>query len=504
MGQARGLGGQDWSHWWIEDDGMTETAAIAKPPYRVPSMAEVAEVRGTNGLRVASTFSGCGGSCLGFEMAGFDVVYASEFIPEARETYAANHPGVPIDGRDIREVQPEEILAAAGVGVGELDVFEGSPPCAAFSTAGARSKKWGTSSSYSSTAQRSDDLFFEYARLLQGIQPRAFVAENVSGLVKGVAKGYFKEIIARLRDCGYVVGAQVLDAQWLGVPQQRQRVIFMGVREDLGKLPAFPTPLPYRYTLRDALGLEGTFISARETRRDGDAERDFADEPAGTVAARGVVTHDYGVAVKAVHFDTSGNAYGGVPLDVTDRPSPSIGVGVNAVNSHHYQVMQERYMPGGKHAGPRDWPVDRPAPTVSSEGIGNGFAHQTAVITDDGQILDPETGARIDLVGTAIMAEWEKTRPGESSDRFFNLSRSDDDKPSPCVTQAAGGRGTAGVAHSTQARKFTLGELRRICAFPDDFVLTGTYAQRWERLGRAVPPLMMRAVAEVLRDQVLL
>jgi DNA (cytosine-5)-methyltransferase 1 len=59
------------------------------------------------------------------------------------------------------------------------------------------------------------------------------------------------------------------------------------------------------------------------------------------------------------------------------------------------------------------------------------------------------------------------------------------------------------VTHPTERRKFTIAELRRICGFPDDFVLTGTYAQQWERLGRAVPPPMMRAVADTLRDEIL-
>jgi len=96
-------------------------------------------------------------------------------------------------------------------------------------------------------------LFFEFIRLLDGLKPRVFVAENVSGLVKGVAKGVFLEILAKLKACGYRVGVKVLDAQWLGVPQARQRTIFIGVREDLGKPPVFPKPLPYRYTMREAL-----------------------------------------------------------------------------------------------------------------------------------------------------------------------------------------------------------------------------------------------------------
>src|SRR5207249_1070705 len=144
-------------------------------------------------------------------------------------------------------------LAALGKKAGEIDVLEGSPPCASFSTAGKREKGWGKIKAYSDTRQRTDDLFFEFARLLEGLQPRVFVAENVSGLVKGTAKGFFLRILAALKACGYSVRARVLDAQWLGVPQARQRLIFIGVRADLGTEPIFPKPLPYRYSVREAL-----------------------------------------------------------------------------------------------------------------------------------------------------------------------------------------------------------------------------------------------------------
>jgi site-specific DNA-cytosine methylase len=215
-------------------------------------MAEIAAVP-WNGFRAVSTFSGCGGSCLGYRMAGFRVLWASEFIPAAQETYQANHPDCTLDTRDIRQVQPAEIVEAIGLGVGELDLLDGSPPCASFSTAGKREAGWGKVKTYSDTRQRTDDLFFEYARILKGLRPKVFVAENVSGLVKGAAKGYFLEILAALKGCGYRVKAKRLDAQWLGVPQVRQRLIFQGVRQDLGLDPAFPKPLPYRYTVADAL-----------------------------------------------------------------------------------------------------------------------------------------------------------------------------------------------------------------------------------------------------------
>ena len=160
---------------------------IDKPQYRVPLMQEIKDLP-WNGYTVASTFSGCGGSCLGYRMAGYRVAYALEFIPEAQRTYKANHPDSYLDTSDIRDLQPEQLLERAGVAKGELDILDGSPPCSAFSTAGSREKGWGKVKDYSDGSQRVDDLFYEYARILEGVQPKVFVAENVTGLVKGTAK----------------------------------------------------------------------------------------------------------------------------------------------------------------------------------------------------------------------------------------------------------------------------------------------------------------------------
>lgn len=223
-----------------------------KPPYRIPSMAEI-EAIPWNGYNVVSTFSGGGGSCLGYRMAGFRVLWANEFVEEAQNTYRANHHGVILDTRDIREVQAEDILNAIGMKPGEIDLFDGSPPCCAFSTAGKREKGWNQERDYSDgKTQRIENLFFEFTRLLRDLQPKTFVAENVSGLVKGTAIGYFKEFIREMRNCGYNVKANLLNSALLGVPQERQRLMFMGVRKDIGLEPMFPKPYDYYYTVGDA------------------------------------------------------------------------------------------------------------------------------------------------------------------------------------------------------------------------------------------------------------
>lgn len=189
------------------------------------------------------TFSGCGGSSTGFKMAGFDVLVANEFVDIARETYELNHPDTYVSGTDIRRLNPQKIMKAMGLKPGELDCYEGSPPCKSFSTAGTRDEGWGEEKLYSEgIKQRTDDLFGEYIRLLAAFKPKTFVAENVSGLVKGVSRGMFLEIMEEFTNLGYKVQANLLNASWLGVPQARERIIFIGVRNDLKLEPPVIVP----------------------------------------------------------------------------------------------------------------------------------------------------------------------------------------------------------------------------------------------------------------------
>ena len=405
---AGGLWGGNTSQYDLQDDGrMTKPSGQSKPPFRIPSMAEINAIP-WNGMTVVSTFSGTGGSCLGYRMAGFKVAWANEFVPEAQRSYKANAaPDSIMDGRDIKLVTAAEILEAIGLAPGDLDIFDGSPPCQAFSTAGSREKGWGKDKAYAHGArQKNETLFDEYIRLLRGLRPKVFIAENVSGLVKGTAKGFFLEILAELKASGYTVAAKLLDAQWLGVPQARQRIIFVGVRTDLGRPPVFPRPLPYRYSVRDAL--------------------------------------------------------------------PWIGR-IEGANGFNLYAMRKG---------------DQPMATVQ--------AGRTLAIEE---LPEPES----DISRFAIGAEWDKMgRPGTQSDKFFQLVRPALDDPCPTITSSGGCSSLASVTHPTDRRKFTIAELRPICGFPDDFVLTGSYAEQWARLGNSVPPLMMRAIAETVRDGVLI
>ena len=538
-----------------------------KPPYKVPSMAEINALP-ENGYFAVSTFSGCGGSSLGYRMSSFKMLWASEFIPAAQEVYKMNsRPWTILDTRDIRLVQPEDILKATGLGVGEIDLFDGSPPCSSYSTAGKREKGWGQAKKYSDSFQKTDDLFPEFVRLIKGTQPKVFVAENVKGLTIGVAKEVLgspqtnmfgdhkftdaegNESITKkdedtflhmMMDAGYVVGVRVLNAKELGVPQSRQRAIFIGIRKDLAKKynlePCWPSKLPYEYTVRDAL----PWIVRHSIHPAGTFTPEFVDSASNpapailTSQSSGSGLVEVRVPVRVVH-DTSGQFSQG---DVTDKPCPAITVGVNSLNSLHYKVEElvlsesdaklreqtekeladkpnlRRPATGSGNFGQGAMVVDpeAPSPAIMAGGVGPaqyeveslklGKENSAAVSESQPQHpgpVEPETS----MEGTAVGRELENLAEGQQSEKYFSLVRPDADKPSPTICASHGSKSIACVVHPTEKRKFSIAELKRICAFPDDFAMSGIYVKDWERLGRAVPPVMMAAVAKCVKENIL-
>lgn len=191
---------------------------------------------------VVSTFAGCGGSSTGYIWAGGKVLLAVEWDDNAVETYRLNYPNTPIYHGDIAQLSVEKCLEQTKLKVGELDILDGSPPCQGFSTAGKRVME-----------DPRNQLFQEYIRLLRGLKPKVFVMENVSGMVKGKMKLIFAEIMCELKASGYKVSARLLNAMYFGVPQSRERMIFIGIREDLGIEPSHPKAQNKPITSQEAL-----------------------------------------------------------------------------------------------------------------------------------------------------------------------------------------------------------------------------------------------------------
>jgi DNA (cytosine-5)-methyltransferase 1 len=169
------------------------------------------------------------------------MLLAVEWESNAVETYKLNHPTTQVFHGDIASISVDKVLELTGIKVGELDIFDGSPPCQGFSTTGKRVMD-----------DDRNDLFKEYCRLVKGLKPKVLVMENVSGMVKGNMKFVFVEALKTLKECGYRVKAKLMNAKYYGVPQSRQRMIFIGVRDDFNVEPSYPEPCKTVVTVRQA------------------------------------------------------------------------------------------------------------------------------------------------------------------------------------------------------------------------------------------------------------
>jgi len=201
--------------------------------------------RTADALTVISLFAGCGGSSLGWSMAGFRELLAVDFDERCATTFRLNFPDVPFLVADLMELDMDDLVAAAGDELDGLDVLDGSPPCQGFSTAN-RTR---------AVANVRNQLYDEFARLLGKLRPRAFVMENVYGMARGQMKPVFTDCMRKLKTAGYRVTCRLVNAAYLGVPQRRERLIFVGMRNDLRIDPAHP--LPERNPISVGKALEG-------------------------------------------------------------------------------------------------------------------------------------------------------------------------------------------------------------------------------------------------------
>lgn len=198
------------------------------------SAFKVLKERTPSKFRVVELFAGAGGLALGFENAGLKTALLVEIDKFAAATLRKNRPSWNVIEDDVSKVSYKGVKA---------EVLAGGFPCQAFSYAGNRLGFEDTRGT----------LFFEYARAVKEIKPKVIVAENVRGLEKHDNGRTLATMISILDELGYRVEYRILRAQYLDVPQKRERLVILGVRKDL-KLPIlFPKERDYTVSLREAL-----------------------------------------------------------------------------------------------------------------------------------------------------------------------------------------------------------------------------------------------------------
>ena len=185
---------------------MTQTATAKTPEQRSHSLTTI------------DLFCGAGGITEGFRQAGYQCLYANDCMPEAIQTFSLNHPEAIPDSRPIEAVDPRRIRDRLGLRQGDLDVLVGGPPCQGFSI---------NAPGRFLTDPR-NSLFKHYARFLRAFQPKAFLFENVPGLLSFGDGTVFHKILKIFDSLRYSVTTKILFAAHYGVPQERWRLILIG------------------------------------------------------------------------------------------------------------------------------------------------------------------------------------------------------------------------------------------------------------------------------------
>lgn len=208
-------------------------------------------------MNLISLFSGAGGLDLGFHKAGFHTIIANEFDPKICPTFKANFPETHLIEGDIRKVN-EQVFPERITGI------IGGPPC----------QSWSEGGSLRGIEDARGQLFYEYIRILKATQPLFFVAENVSGMLAARHSKAVDGFMKLFDEAGYDVNLKMLNANDYGVPEDRDRIFYIGFRKDLHIDDfEYPTPLEHKPTLREAIwDLKDNAIPAKpHNKTNGDA-----------------------------------------------------------------------------------------------------------------------------------------------------------------------------------------------------------------------------------------
>lgn len=220
---------------------LTDKQPVAFPDAYLDTTSVIPEKEYT----VLELFAGAGGLALGLDQAGLKDIGLVEFDKHAAATLRRNRPEWNVIEKDVTKITDE---SANGIydyidSNIELDVLSGGFPCQSFSYAG---KRLGLEDTRGT-------LFYNYAKILKQTHPKMFIAENVRGLVTHDHGRTLKTIIDVFEQIGYHTTYRVLNAWDYGVAQKRQRMILIGIRNDLNITYEFPKPFEYKPVLRDVL-----------------------------------------------------------------------------------------------------------------------------------------------------------------------------------------------------------------------------------------------------------
>lgn len=383
-------------------------------------------------LTTIDLFCGAGGITEGFRQAGFQSLYGNDLMKEAIETFSFNHPEAIADNRRVEEVDPAEIRKKLKLKVGELDVLVGGPPCQGFSI--------------NAPERFLDDprnkLFQHYAKFLAEFRPKAFLFENVPGLLSLGDGVVYKRILAEFAKLGYVVESKILFSAHYGVPQERWRLIILGSLSGKVQPPA-PT--------HNATG-------RANFRRTKEMMFQLSDEQRKKLRSAVTVSQAIG------DLPALGMGEGTEEIGYTGRPK-----------SEYAKLMRN---PEGKTF--------------------NHFAAKLSKVNAERMKHVPPGGSWRDIPHDLLPKGMQKARRSDHTKRYGRLHP--DGLAGTMLTKCDPHWGT--VFLPDQNRTLTVREAARFQSFPDSYRFLGSRVSQYEQVGNAVPVLMAKAIAESIKDHI--
>jgi DNA (cytosine-5)-methyltransferase 1 len=381
-------------------------------------------------LRVVDLFCGAGGLSLGFAQAGFEIALAVDKDEDSCKTYQANHPKVVVEKIDISKVTSEHI---ANIVDGHVDVIIGGPSCQGFSTAG-RKSGW----------VREDDernkLWSHMFGLVKTLKPRAFLLENVPGLV------YWKEghlghtILRQFESEGYAVDVRILMAADYGVPQVRRRVFMVGIHGQ--KRFRFPDPTHVGGWRRDTIEYWNDRRRERKLPRHITCWEAIADLPA--------IGRSVGAGTTILRQSKAQTPYAKVLRGRADHLHDHV---VSPLAEDHLRLLQ--------------WV--------------------------------PQGGTWRDIPPHLLPERYFGMRRTDSSTL---LGRLDPNRPAYTITTEFNNPTAGCFVHPWEDRVLSIREGARLQSFPDWYEFYGSVRSRYRQVGNAVPPRLARFLASSLARQV--
>ncbi|MGO9794494.1 MAG: DNA cytosine methyltransferase [Terracidiphilus sp.] len=380
-------------------------------------------------LSTIDLFCGAGGITEGFRSAGYRCLYGNDCMADAMETFSLNHPQAWADKREIENVDPRQIRKRLGLRKGELDVLAGGPPCQGFSI----------NAPGRFLSDRRNRLFKDYVRFLIEFEPKAFLFENVPGLLSLGDGKVFRQILREFEERGYHVTARILLAAHYGVPQERWRLILLGSRFS----PIEP-PEPTHYA------------AARANFRSG-----------GTMTFQ-LADADRARLLPAI---TVGEAIGDLPRIEIGSGGEVVGYADEA-RSAYAQIMRNPTGVTFNHFGAR----------LSKQNL------------ERMKYVKPG-GSWRDIPHRMLPSGMQRARKSDHTKRYGRLRN--DGLAGTVMTKCDPHWGA--VFLPDQERSLTVREAARFQSFPDTYRFLGPRVSQYEQVGNAVPVLMAKAIALQIR-----